>query len=63
MKHIRQLSAVVLLVAAFCPAFHPALAADAIFPAGSRVGMTPLVGLVPATKFTGFQTEDEGVKV
>ena len=25
--------------------------------------MTPLVGLVPATKFTGFQTEDESVKV
>jgi hypothetical protein len=63
MKPIRQLSAVVLLVAAFWPAFHPAFAADPVYPAGVRVGMTPLVGLVPATKFTGFQSEDESVKV
>jgi hypothetical protein len=63
MKHIRQLSAVVLLVAAFCPAFYPAFAADAVYPAGVRIGMTPLMGLVPATKFTGFQTEDDSVKV
>ena len=25
--------------------------------------MTPLVGLVPAKTFTGFETEDHGVKV
>ena len=40
-----------------------ALAADPVFPAGSRIGMTPLVGLVPAKAFTGFETEDQTVKV
>lgn len=59
MKHIRKLSAVALFLVTLCPAF----AADPIYPAGSRVGLTPLVGLAPATKFAGFQTEDEGVKV
>jgi hypothetical protein len=59
MKPIRILSAVALLVASLCPA----LAADAIFPPGSRVGLTPLVGLVPAKTFLGFETEDHGVKV
>jgi hypothetical protein len=63
MKLIRQLSTIVLLVAAFWPAFHPAYAADPVYPAGVRIGMTPLVGLVPATKFAGFQSEDESVKV
>jgi hypothetical protein len=59
MKHIRLLSAVVLFVAAICPA----LAADPIFPPGVRVGVTPLVGLVGARTFVGFETEDHGVKV
>jgi hypothetical protein len=39
------------------------VAADAIFPPGSRIGLAPLVGLVPARTFTGFETEDHGVKV
>jgi hypothetical protein len=59
MKLTRILSAVALLVVAFSPAF----AADPIFPPGVRVGMTPLVGLVPAKTFVGFETEDHGVKV
>ena len=59
MKHIRLLSAVVLFVAAICPA----LAADPIFPPGVRVGVTPLVGLVGARHSVGFETEDHGVKV
>ena len=59
MKLIRFLFAAVLLVAAFSPA----LAADPTFPAGLRVGITPLVGLVPAKTFAGFETEDHGVKV
>ena len=59
MKSIRFLSAVALLVASLCPAF----AADPTFPPGSRVGLTPLVGLVPAKTFAGFETEDHGVKV
>jgi hypothetical protein len=59
MKLIRLLSAAALLVAALCPAF----AADAIFPPGVRVGMAPLVGLVPAKAFVGFESEDHSVKV
>ena len=59
MKPIRLLAAIALLVTAVCPAF----AADAIFPPGVRVGMTPLVGLVRAKSFVGFETEDQGVKV
>jgi hypothetical protein len=59
MKLIRFLSAAVLLVAALSPA----LAADPVFPPGVRVGITPLVGLMPATTFAGFETEDHGVKV
>jgi hypothetical protein len=59
MMSFRFLSAVALLVASLCPAF----AADPVFPPGSRVGVTPLVGLVPAKTFAGFETEDHGVKV
>jgi hypothetical protein len=59
MKLIRLLSVAALLLAAFSPA----LAADPTFPPGIRVGMTPLVGLMPAKTFTGFETEDHGVKV
>jgi hypothetical protein len=43
--------------------FSAAFAADWVFPPGARVGMTPLVGLVPAQTFTGFETADHGVKV
>ena len=59
MKLLRLLSAAALLVAIICPAF----AEDAIFPPGVRVGMIPLVGLVPAKAFVGFESEDHGVKV
>lgn len=59
MKSIRFLFAVALLVSSLCPA----LAADPIFPPGTRVGLTPLVGLVLAKTFTGFETDDHGVKV
>ena len=67
MKPIRLKFAVALLVAAACsafyPALYPALAADPIFPAGIRVGLTPLVGLSRAKGFVGFETEDQSVKV
>jgi ribosomal protein L10 len=59
MKHLRLFSAVALLLAAMDPAF----AANPVFPPGARVGMTPLVGLTPAKTFTGFETEDQSVKV
>jgi hypothetical protein len=59
MKSIRFLSAIALLVASL----HQAFAADPVFPPGSRVGLTPLVGLVPSKAFAGFESEDHGVKV
>src|SRR4051812_7046919 len=59
MSLIRRLFAVALLTVAASPAF----AADPIFPPGARVGMVPLVGLVRAKSFIGFETEDQGVKV
>ena len=59
MKLIRLISAAILFVALSGPGF----AADAIFPPGVRVGLTPLVGLVPAQGFAGFETEDHSVKV
>jgi hypothetical protein len=63
MKPIRSLTAVALLVGAMCLTLRPGFAADAMFPAGVRVGMTPLVGLIRAKAFVGFETEDHGVKV
>jgi hypothetical protein len=59
MKHIRKLIAFALFSAALSPAF----AADPVYPPGARVGMVPLVGLAPAKAFTGFETEDHGVRV
>ncbi|MBR1189237.1 hypothetical protein [Bradyrhizobium sp. AUGA SZCCT0160] len=59
MKPVRYLAAFALTIAATCAAF----AADPVFPPGARVGMTPLVGLVKARSFVGFETEDQGVKV
>ncbi|MGX9424441.1 MULTISPECIES: hypothetical protein [Bradyrhizobium] len=59
MNPIRLLAAVTLFIAAAIPAF----AADVVFPPGARVGMKPLVGLNRAKTFTGFETEDQGVKV
>jgi hypothetical protein len=69
MKPIRLMFAVALFAIASGAALispvliSPALAADPIFPPGVRVGMTPLVGLVPAKTFVGFETEDQSVKV
>ena len=59
MKLPRTITAAVLLAAAFCPAF----AAEAIFPPGLRVGLTPPAGLALAKTFPGFETMDHGVKV
>jgi hypothetical protein len=59
MNLIRLLAAVALSIAAASPTF----AADVVFPPGARVGMKPLVGLNRAKTFTGFETEDQGVKV
>jgi hypothetical protein len=59
MKHLRNLTAAALLFAAMQPAF----AADVTFPPGVRLGLTPLVGLVKAKTFSGFESEDQSVKV
>jgi hypothetical protein len=59
MKQIRTLFAAILILAS---ASH-ARAADPVFPSGIRVGLVPLVGLVPAKTFVGFETEDQSVKV
>ena len=59
MKCLRHLTAAALLLVAMGPAF----AADVVYPPGVRVGLTPLVGLVKARTFTGFETEDHSVKV
>jgi len=58
-KPLRYLAAVAFLVAGTCSA----LAADPVFAPGARVGLVPLVGLVKAKTFVGFETEDQGVKV
>ena len=63
MKLIRLTAAIALVVAAGSLVFRPALAADPVFPPGMRVGLTPLVGLVAAKSFVGFETDDHGVKV
>jgi hypothetical protein len=59
MKLIRIVFALAMLV---CAA-GSARADDPVFPPGLRVGMVPLVGLGPAKKFAGFESEDESVKV
>jgi hypothetical protein len=59
MTHFRLLSVLVCLAATIASA----RAADAVFPPGARVGMAPLVGLVPAKTFPGFTTEDQTVRV
>src|ERR1700709_2243813 len=59
MKPLRYFAAVALVVAMTCSA----RAADPVFAPGARVGLVPLVGLVKAKAFVGFETEDHGVKV
>jgi hypothetical protein len=59
MKPLRLFTSVAFLIATI----GPVLAADAVFPQGIRLGLTPLVGLVPSKSFTGFESEDQSVKV
>ncbi len=59
MKPLRYFAAVALVVGATCSA----RAADPVFAPGARVGLVPLVGLVKAKSYIGFETEDQGVKV
>ncbi|MGJ5065496.1 hypothetical protein [Bradyrhizobium oligotrophicum] len=59
MMIVRLFTAATLLISLL----HPASAADAIFPPGVRIGLAPLVGLAKAKTFSGFETEDQSVKV
>ena len=52
MTSIRRFLAAALFV---FTATYPAQAADPVFPPGARVGMVPLVGLVRAKTFIGFE--------
>jgi hypothetical protein len=56
-------SAALIFAAMLALAASPAGAADQVFPPGARVGLTPLVGLVQAKGFSGFETEDKSVRV
>jgi hypothetical protein len=60
MKCLRLLTAIALFVAAFA---HSASAENVTYPPGARVGLTPLVGLTLAKNFSGFESEDQSVKV
>jgi hypothetical protein len=59
MKQIASL----LLIALLSVTVSPASAADTVYPHGSRVGLTPIMGLVAATNYVGFETADQGVRV
>jgi hypothetical protein len=67
MKLIRPVpalvSALVSVLALLVIAIEVAHAEDPVFPPGIRIGMVPLVGLGPARRFTGFESQDESVKV
>jgi hypothetical protein len=59
MMRFRILTVVALLIATL----RPGSAADATFPPGLRIGLAPLVGLVRAKSFSGFESDDQRVKV
>ncbi|WP_315740391.1 MULTISPECIES: hypothetical protein [unclassified Bradyrhizobium] len=59
MMIVRLFAAATLLMSLL----HSAMAAEAIFPPGVRIGLAPLVGLAKAKTFSGFETEDQSVKV
>ncbi len=60
---IHSLSRLLLLAVVLVAAPLPALAADAVFPPGVRVGLVPMQGLAAAKTFPGFEAADRGVKV
>ena len=41
----------------------PALAADVVYPPGSRVGLAPPAGLAPSTNFFGFEDREKQVAI
>ena len=64
MKTIAQvITRVLALAVVLAAAGNPAIAADAVFPPGARVGLAPAEGLVVAKEFLGFESEDQKIKV
>lgn len=63
MKHVASLLTAVLALTLLPALAGGAVAAEPVYPPGIRIGMTPLVGLVPAKTFTGFETADQSVKI
>src|ERR1041384_7243441 len=59
MKLLRQLFALVFSLVTLSPA----MAADPVYPAGLRIGIVPIEGLVVSKTFPGFETADHGVKL
>jgi hypothetical protein len=59
MMRFRVLTVAALLIATL----RPGSAADATFPPGLRFGLAPLVGLARAKSFSGFESDDQRVKV
>ena len=59
MRQIARLFAIALLSAAATNA----VAADAVYPRGIRVGIVPMPGLNQSNAFLGFESADHGVKV
>ncbi|MGX7745439.1 hypothetical protein [Rhodopseudomonas parapalustris] len=59
MRQIARLFAIALLSATATNA----VAADAVYPRGIRVGIVPMTGLSQSTSFLGFESADHGVKV
>src|SRR5262245_5724036 len=53
----------VLIATALVGLLVPALAADAVYPPGSRVGLVLLEGLKRSNSFRGFEDPDAGLKV
>jgi len=51
-----------LILATFILAM-PALAADPIFPAGSRLGLVPPAGMIPSDKFDGFADPEKDAAI
>jgi hypothetical protein len=55
------LRAVLLITLLVTPVVAPAQAADAVYPAGSRIGLVPPPGMTISQSFTGFEDRDNRV--
>ena len=63
MTRIRVLCALAALTAALLAPMAGALAADIVYPPGSRTGLAPAADLKPSSRFSGFEDADRKVAV